>query len=592
MASRLEGGDDSRAAPEDETPRHPLGILTLAFKVAVVSLVTMGMLMAALSITSYRSTRKALHREIDLMGATLAQALTLPDVTTWEPDHGSVADVAGRVCDYAVEFGTYLDAMYGLQIHPVEHKRRGSQRLVKDLSPLAVEQQERVLALHENLRSHGELRLRPLVESGGTHKGRVLDAFILRADHSGSLVRANADGRTFRAQGEERPFLAVEDDPATATQTIIRDGSIDSAGAARSYAHPIFAADGTITHHAFVFLSAEHINAQLRSLLTSNLLFAALFALMGGGICHFLASRLTRPISALIDEAEEIRRGAAPHPTHVRTHDEVGLLAQTMDAMVRRLDESRAQATAELASEVHRKQVPIAVPYLPGFTVDVLDQLTSKVGGTYYDFPELPGKGLAMVVAQSSTTGIAAAMNVIQAGILLRSKVSESKDPRELLAAINGPLHDSLHAEMHVALSVAILEPRERRVVVGSAGRLPVLIYRARTGKAEAIELSGEALGVTTTERFRNRVETYALELEPGDRVLLGNGGVEALCDVKNNTLGREAWTTLIEQACRQPPDRFIAEIRRSLRQFLGAAKVEHDVVVVSLRASSDDSAA
>jgi serine phosphatase RsbU (regulator of sigma subunit) len=565
------------------------GLITVAFKVALVSFAVMGSLLVVLCLGSYRKARSTLEREVDLMGACLVRSLTLPDVTTWEASHGSVSEVAERVTSLAAEYGDYLDARYGIGVRPMEHRSRGQQLLVKDLSEAARAQQEEILGLHEEATERAAKRLAPLCAPGGPWPSRVLDAFVLVEGGSTCLIRARPEAGSFRTTTEEHPFLARADDPDSATEVLVRKGTIDRAGAARSYSLPIHAADGTITHRAFVFLSEAHIDDELDGLLRQNVGFALLLALVGGGLCHFLASRFTRPIMKLVEEATSIERGAAPQRSKVHTDDEIGLLARTMDSMVRRLGEARTRDTHQLATEIHRKQAPEAIPYLPGFEVDVVDHLTDRIGGTYYDFPELPDHRLALVVAQSSTTGITAAMNVAQAGMLARAGAARAADPRELLVSINGPLHDSLHAMMHVEMLVAVLDPRERTLTVCGAGRLPLIHIDGASGKAEGIDVGGTPLGKVSADRYGGDLETRILALKPGDRVILTNGGMQDLVDESGRTLGMEAWLRMIEDCADAAHADFVPAMKRALNEFLGDARIGHDVVMVTLAVTPAD---
>ena len=63
-----------------------------------------------------------------------------------------------------------------------------------------------------------------------------------------------------------------------------------------------------------------------------------------------------------------------------------------------------------VAHEVQRGFLPAAAPHIPGYDFFEFYQPANQLGGDYYDYIELPGGRLAVVVADVSGKGISAAL--------------------------------------------------------------------------------------------------------------------------------------------------------------------------------------
>ncbi len=579
------------------TPLHKhdkfLGF-SLAFKVGLVTTGTLALLMGFLTYSMHRTTRDGLFREIDAFGVNLAKALATPKLETWDSTNGTLVQAAERVVQASPLFAEFLDKKYGIRFfEPVDLSKGSRDRVKKEgkelprLSQEFLDQQRKVIEEYEKAKEKNQSRLSTLLHYRGTAKSipsEVLDAFIRYEDRDQSVIRANVNAKVFRAVGEPRKF-GVKDADGTflPTDAVIHDGYFAGGRSARSYSYPIVDEEGNTTHRSYVFISKERIEERLGQQVQGILLLTFLCVLAGGGISHFITSRMTSPIMTLVSEADDLSSDASLPKSDVKTHDEIGLLARTMTAMVRRMNESRIRHDEEIVTEVHRKLVPEEIPIIPGCELDVLHRLSPNFGGAYYDILELPEKRWGLVITQASETGIAAALNVVMAGVLFHADSHGTSDPAEILRTANVDLTRDIRKGMVVNALIAVFDPKTHKLFLCGAGDLPFHIYRAKTGKIESLPSSGMPLGEHSNSRFDNSLTTRELHLEQGDRIVLHNGTGTQLENAKGDPLGQEKWMKGLERTCIESPESFIPDLRTRLNRYIGKGKVKDDFVILTL---------
>jgi len=103
-------------------------------------------------------------------------------------------------------------------------------------------------------------------------------------------------------------------------------------------------------------LSLQPVRQATRVLIVRNLIWGGLILLLAVIISFFLSKSITRPIIDLAESARIISRGNLDHIVTVKSNDEVGLLGQAFNRMLKNLK----TATAELESSEERSRTLIA----------------------------------------------------------------------------------------------------------------------------------------------------------------------------------------------------------------------------------------
>ena len=138
-----------------------------------------------------------------------------------------------------------------------------------------------------------------------------------------------------------------------------------------------------------------------------------------------------------------------------------------------------------VAHEVQRGFLPAAAPRIPEYDFFEFYEPANQLGGDYYDYVELPGGRLAVVVADVSGKGISASLLMAKLSAETRYCLASEPDPAQAVGRLNRAFCSSLWEDRFVTMVAAVLDPRRHEATIVNAGHLPPYLRR-RDGRVEA----------------------------------------------------------------------------------------------------------
>jgi len=148
------------------------------------------------------------------------------------------------------------------------------------------------------------------------------------------------------------------------------------------------------------------------------------------------------------------------------------------------------------------------------------------VGGDSFDAYALSGSRVALVVADASGKGLAAAERVAEIRFAIRAFLHEHRDPKHALSRLNDFVCEVQRLGLRddgafATLTLVILDCTTGKAVCLCAGGEPPMALR-KDGFVEVIEISGPALGLFADQRY----DAATVFLEEGDTILLATDGL------------------------------------------------------------------
>ncbi|MGH9498651.1 MAG: SpoIIE family protein phosphatase [Terriglobales bacterium] len=172
------------------------------------------------------------------------------------------------------------------------------------------------------------------------------------------------------------------------------------------------------------------------------------------------------------------------------------------------------------ARTIQQALLPKSSPYIPGFAVSAFSISAGAVGGDWYDFIPMGDGRWALVLADVSGKGTAAALLMSATRGMLRSLAETSCTPSEVLTKLNRLLVQDFPAGRFVTMVYAVLDPARHKLLFASAGHLePLLIAGDETRFVETEK--GMPLGIGAGEYSEIEVD-----LPPGGGVVLYSDGI------------------------------------------------------------------
>ena len=310
----------------------------------------------------------------------------------------------------------------------------------------------------------------------------------------------------------------------------------------------------------------------------------------------YLKQALIDPVRRITDEAmrfaEENRPARIKLSEQIRSRDEIGLLAGSIDQMeeqVGRYIENLTSITAEkerittelsLARRIQEAMLPHQFPPFPERKeFDLYASMTpaKAVGGDFYDFFLIDDDHLGLVMADVSGKGIPAALFMMICKTILQSCAMLGQTPGEILTKTNEGICSNNQADMFVTVWVGILEISTGKLRVANAGHEYPALKRA-DGRFELYKTKhGLAVGAMEDAEYRE----YELQLFPGDKLFVYTDGVPEAIDAQEQAFGTGRMLRALNLDPEAGPEALLGNVKGEMDAFVGGAEPFDDITML-----------
>ncbi len=183
-------------------------------------------------------------------------------------------------------------------------------------------------------------------------------------------------------------------------------------------------------------------------------------------------------------------------------------------------ERERIAQELRVARLIQQTLLPKTLPQIAGWQFAAHYQPAREVGGDFYDFLDLPGGRVGLVIGDVTDKGVPSALVMATTRSVLRSVAQRIDAPGQVLEHANEQLYPDIPRNMFVTCLYAILDPATGRLVFANAGHdLP---YRCHVHGADELRATGMPLGLMPGMRY----EEKEVQLAPGDSVLFYSDGL------------------------------------------------------------------
>jgi len=187
-----------------------------------------------------------------------------------------------------------------------------------------------------------------------------------------------------------------------------------------------------------------------------------------------------------------------------------------------RRNEERLGRQLAIAREIQHGLFPEENPAGPGWEASAHFRPAQELGGDLYDFYELGEGRLGVAVGDVSGKGVPAALYGAFASGSVRARAFERRAPADLMTRVNRTLRRRGVEGLFCTLTYAMFDFETRVLRVANSGLPYPVVYRARTGRSELIDLGGLPLGIFDNSNYEER----SLELAAGDVFVFATDGL------------------------------------------------------------------
>lgn len=189
-------------------------------------------------------------------------------------------------------------------------------------------------------------------------------------------------------------------------------------------------------------------------------------------------------------------------------------------------EQERLKRELEIARQIQMNSLPQTNPSVSGFDIYGCSIPATEVGGDYYDYLNLPGNRLGIVLGDVSGKGTSAALYMSKIQGIFRALSTSAQSPKELLCRVNRLTYETIEEKSFMTIIAAILHTDDSSIIFARAGHLPIFYFNQNTHRCSQWAPQGIALALDEGDLFENTLAEETKSLQSGDVLLIYSDGL------------------------------------------------------------------
>lgn len=311
-----------------------------------------------------------------------------------------------------------------------------------------------------------------------------------------------------------------------------------------------------------------------------------------------LARSITSSIHELFQGTERVRQGDFGHRIDISTKDQLGELAASFNQMTGSIEnllqtaaeKKRLEEELRIARQIQMSLLPRGPLDVPGLGITALCVPAREVGGDYYDFFQLPGDRLGVLIADVSGKGTSAALYMAELKGVVLALSQRYESPRDLLIETNRILSENLDSRSFITMTYAVIDLGDARMTYCRAGHTPLIFLSANSGprvRARVLTPSGMVLGLRipgAAEKFDELLEEESVALQQDDVIVLYTDGITEAMNPSNELFGESRLGRIVEEHGHLDSGELRERILREVESFVSGADQHDDMTMILLK--------
>lgn len=273
------------------------------------------------------------------------------------------------------------------------------------------------------------------------------------------------------------------------------------------------------------------------------------------------------------------------------SENEIDILGKNINTMMQEIDsyisengkmtaeKERIGMELEMASKIQNAVLSKVFPEHATFKLYASMDPAKEVGGDFYDFFMLDDDHLALVIADVSGKGIAAALYMMVSKIYIENTLKNLKSPALTLESANEKLCANNAADMFVTVWLGVLDLKTGVITASNAGHEYPVIKEAGKDYKLIKDTHGFVIGGIPGMKYTD----YEIKLNPGDELFVYTDGVPEATNADKELFGTaNMLTALNEKACGEPKEN-ISTVKASIDAFVKDATQFDDITMLNL---------
>jgi serine phosphatase RsbU (regulator of sigma subunit) len=317
--------------------------------------------------------------------------------------------------------------------------------------------------------------------------------------------------------------------------------------------------------------------------------------LMAGGVVlvavllgTLLALYVARPITELTAHMRRIGQGRLDEEIMLTEFPEFMRLSFATNNMVEGLRENlKLRNSLSMAMEVQQRLLPAEVPRYPGLEMAGRSYYCDETGGDYYDFLKInsfPDTSAVIAIGDVSGHGIASAMVMAAARVILRSRCRDAVSFSELLGHMNAQIVEDSEGGRYMTMLLVAADAANRELRWASAGHREPLLLDPGATELQQLQGADIPLGISADAQYQEHVHQG---LRPGQVILLATDGLWEAANNAGEPYGLARLGAVMRDHGRQGAQGICAAIALNVLEFCGNMAQRDDISFVVVKVTA-----
>lgn len=233
-----------------------------------------------------------------------------------------------------------------------------------------------------------------------------------------------------------------------------------------------------------------------------------------------------------------------------------------------------------IAASIQQRIIPKELSKIDGYEIAGINIPSKEVGGDYYDCINLNNGKVALIIADVTGKGIAAALLVNTLNASLYSYLEFDLPLTDIADRLNKLIYRSTPSDRFITFFIAVLDPGSGELEVVNAGHNPILLLR-NNGSLEKIEAGGIGLGMLD---FGIPYTGQNLKLEKGDKLFLYTDGIPEAMNPEEEEYSDDRMIEFFKSNSDQSPEEFINAFVDDVKNHARSADQSDDITCLILK--------
>ncbi len=249
------------------------------------------------------------------------------------------------------------------------------------------------------------------------------------------------------------------------------------------------------------------------------------------------------------------------------------------DSLLEDRDEKRIiDDQLNMAKEIQENLLPQSIPVVPGLGINKVNKPAAMVGGDYFDFFDLGGNRLGVVIADASGKNVPAAIIMTVFKTTLSTMELANMAAGEVLSRANRIIAKNITNDRFITAMYVIIDAATGNVEMASAGHNPAFVTSGRGHDLMLREKSIKGLPLGILEDYQ--YQTISFALSRGDMLLLFTDGVTEARNSDEEQYGETRLKKFLSKIRGKNP---AEDLLKEIQEFSRHAEQHDDITAVTV---------